>query len=247
MSTPFDIMGSMFPKSDSPGRDLDRIPRFPESIRLNFTVSENNISVQYMVRGSNLDDVTEFYKEEMQKIGWNLEREEAIPGMEVPFTSKNIEVVFQGGSWNLSFESDKGESAYLEISEGGMFGGRAIMIVADYSSELEAEEKPEGLPESFKRLIPDIPQFPDSSRISQSRGVGGMLMEEYIVLGNRVFEVLEFYHDNMKDWEILQENVNPREASLTMQREHKNKIQLLLIFIDYRKPNTSLSLQLNRN
>ena len=68
-----------------------------------------------------------------------------------------------------------------------MFGGRSIMIVADYSSELEAEKKPEVLPESIQRLIPEIPQFPDSSRVSQSRGAGGMLMEEYIIPGNKVF------------------------------------------------------------
>lgn len=246
MSTPFDIMGSMFPSSDSPGRDLDRIPRFPKSTRLNFTINENTISVQYMVRGSSLDDVTKFYKEEMQKIGWNLEREEAIPGMKTPHTWKTIEVEFQGDTWNLSFKSDNEESAYLQISEIGMFGGRAIMIIADYSSELEAEEKPEVLPESVQRLIPEIPQFPDSSRVSQSRGAGGMLMEEYVIPGNKVFEVLEFYHDKLKDWEILQENVNPRDVSLTVQREDKNETQMLLIFIDYKTPNTSVSLQLNR-
>jgi hypothetical protein len=246
MSTPFDIMGSMFPKSDSPGRDLDRIPRFPKSIRLSFTINENNISIQYMVRGSSLDDVTKFYKEEMQKIGWTLEREEAISGMKKPVYSKTIEVEFQGDGWNFSFESDKGESAYLQINEWGMFGGRAIMILAEYSSELEAEEKPMVIPESVQRLLPEIPQFPDSSRVSQSRGAGGMLMEEYVIPGNKVFEVLEFYHDKLKNWEILQENVNPREVSLTVQRENKNGTQMLMIFIDYKTPNTSVSLQLNR-
>ena len=163
----------------------------------------------------------------MQKIGWKLEREEAIAAMKIPFAS----VVSQGG-WNLSFNSDKGESAYLQIDEGGILQDRMIMIVAEYSSRLEVGEKSEALPESVQRLIPEITQFPDSSRISQSQGAGGMLMEEYSIPGNKVFEVLEFYHDKIKNWDILQENVKPRKVSLTVQKEDKNETQMLMIFID---------------
>jgi hypothetical protein len=241
MSFPFSFgTGGMFPTSDSPGNDLDRIPRFPESIRLNFSKEGTSLSVQYLIKGSNLNDVTRFYKEEMQKIAWKLESEQAIPAMNIPFAP----MVSQGG-WTLSFNSDEGETAYLQIDEGGISSqDLVIMVVAEYSPGSYAEVISKVLPESVPRLLPEIPMFPDSLRVSQSKQFGGMSLEEYNVLGNRVFEIYEFYKEKLKDWETIQEDVNPNEVSLTYQKEAKQETKILMIFINYSKPNTSIMLQL---
>jgi hypothetical protein len=241
MSFPFSFgTSSMFPTSDSPGSDLDRIPRFPESIRLNFSKEGTSLSVQYLIRGSSLDDVTRFYKEEMQKIAWKLESEQAIPAMNIPFAP----MVSQGG-WTLSFNSEEGETAYLQIDESGISQqDLVIMVVAEYSPGQYAEVTPEVLPETIPRLLPEIPRFADSLRVSQSKQFGGMLLEEYNVLGNKVFEIFEFYKEKLEDWETIQENIDPSEVSLTYQKEVEQETKILMIFIDYSKPNTSIMLQL---
>ena len=64
--------GEQPPSSDSEGKDIDSVPRYPGSVRTKHSELFNMTSVEYVAQGAGFEDIREFYVDELENNGWNI-------------------------------------------------------------------------------------------------------------------------------------------------------------------------------
>lgn len=64
--------GDRAPTSDSEGKDIDNVPRYPGSVRIQYTEYNNAAWVTYIAQGAELEDIRDFYVEKLEDNNWNI-------------------------------------------------------------------------------------------------------------------------------------------------------------------------------
>ncbi len=70
----------LLPKHDVGDKDIDGVPRYPDTTRVSYSFDECSESASYYLKGNKMDGAVEFYTSELENDGWNLESKSSSAG-----------------------------------------------------------------------------------------------------------------------------------------------------------------------